>query len=159
MDLAAPLSATDIPSVLPPTVVTFALVVSGTVDTFDREAYAKSLGELLKVTRAHISLEVAAASVRVTAAIHANSEVNAAALVGTLRALTPAAASSSLGVQVLSVEQTVVCQPESSGSDGCLQSSPTPPTTIPVLSLPLAPPPPPIEDEREDKVNTEGITI
>jgi hypothetical protein len=159
MKISALLGATDIASVLPPTAVRFSAVVSGTVDTFDSEAYADSLVELLKVRRAHVSLVVAAASVRVTAAIHANSEADAAALVLTLSALTPAAASSSLGVRVEFVEEPVVCQAESSENDGCLQPSPPPPTTTPPPSLPFAPPPLPIKDEREDYVNTEGVTV
>ena len=58
-----------------------------------------------------------------------------------------------------SVEEPVVCQPESSGNDGCLPPSPPRPMTIPPPSLPFAPPPPPFEVEREDNVNTEGVTV
>ena len=128
---------------LPPTVVRFAVVVSGTVDTFDSEAYAESLAELLKVRRARVSLTVAAASIRVTAAIHANGEANAAALVGTLSALTPANASSSLGVRVEEVEEPVVCQFGINETGGCLQPPPPPPSSPPPSPSPSSPPRPP----------------
>merc|ERR1740130_141566 len=156
MEIAALLSNADIASVLPPTVVRVAVVVSGTVNTFDSEAYAESLAELLKVERARVSLVVAAASIRVTADIHANSEADTVALVATLRGPTFAAALSGLGVPVESVEEPVVCQVERNGNDSCLQPSPPPPTTVPAPSLPFAPPPPPFDDEREDNVNTES---
>merc|ERR1740130_1970160 len=159
MEIAALLSNADIASVLPPTVVRVAVVVSGTVNTFDSETFADSLAELLKVERARVSLVVAAASIRVTADIHANSEVDVAALVAKLRGPNFAAALSGLGVPVESVEEPVVCQVERNGDDGCLQPSPPPQTTTPPPSLPFAPPPPPFEDEREDNVNTEGVTI
>merc|ERR1719272_2747213 len=159
MEIAALLSNADIASVLPPTVVRVAVVVSGTVNTFDSETFAESLAELLMVERARVSLVVAAASIRVTADIHANSEADAVALVATLRGPTFAAALSGLGVPVESVEEPVVCQVERNGNDGCLQLSPPPPTTFPPPSLPFAPPPPPLEDEREDNVNTEDVTI
>merc|ERR1719272_580333 len=157
MEIAALLSNADIASALPPTVVRVAVVVSGTVNTFDGEAYAESLAKLLKVRRADVSLVVAAASIRVTADIHANREADAVALVATLRAPTFAAALSGLGVSVESVEEPVVCQVEHNGNDGCLQPAPPPPTTTP--PPPFAPPPPPFEDEREDNLNTEGVTI
>merc|ERR1719272_1534380 len=157
MEIAALLSNADIASALPPTVVRVAVVVSGTVNTFDGEAYAESLAKLLKVRRADVSLVVAAASIRVTADIHANREADAVALVATLRAPTFAAALSGLGVSVESVEEPVVCQVEHNGNDGCLQPAPPPPTTTP--PPPFAPPPPPFEDEREDNLNTEGVSI
>ena len=160
MGISALLGAADVASTLRPTVVRFAVVVSGTIDTFDSEAYAQSLAELLTVRRARVSLTVAAASIRVTAAIHAYGEADAAPLVATLSALTPKNASSSLGVQVRVVEQPVVCQAVSSETGGCLQLPPPPPPTTPAPSLPFAPPPPPIiVEEREENVSTESVTI
>ena len=141
MGISALLGAADVASTLRPTVVRFAVVVSGTIDTFDSEAYAQSLAELLTVRRARVSLTVAAASIRVTAAIHAYGEADAAPLVATLSALTPKNASSSLGVQVRVVEQPVVCQAVSSETGGCLQPSPSFPPPPSPSPLPLSPPP------------------
>ena len=100
-------------------VVRLAFVVSGTVDTFDSDAFAESLATLLGTTRSAVSLVVAAASVRVTAAVNANSAADATSLVATLGALTPTAASASLGVTIESVEEPVACDSSSSGSEGC----------------------------------------
>ena len=158
LGISALLGAAEVASALPPTVVRFAVVVSGTVDTFDSEAYAESLAELLKVRRARVSLTVAAASIRVTAAIHANGEADD--IVATLSALDTKNASSSLGVTIERLEEPVVCQDESSENGGCLQLPPPPPPTTPAPSVPFAPPPPPIiVEEREENVSTEGVTI
>ena len=100
-------------------VVRLAFVVSGTVDTFDSDAFAERLATLLSTARSTISLVVAAASVRVTAAVNAKSAADATSLVATLGALTPAAASASLGVTVESLEEPVACDSGSGGSEGC----------------------------------------
>ena len=122
-----PKGPTPPPATTSSSTVVFALVVSGTVETFDSHAFAESLAGMLNVTRASVSLVVAAASVRVTATINADNAADASALVDTLSALTPAVASSILGVTVESVEKPVVCNSESGGSDGCEDK--TEPTT------------------------------
>ena len=96
-----------------------AFVLSGSVDTFDRAAFTKSLATLLGVEPSAISLEVSAASVRVRATVNAESAEEAADLAATVDALDTETASARLGVTVESLEDAVACDSSRGGSKGC----------------------------------------
>ena len=100
-------------------VVRLAFVLSGSVDTFDRAAFTKSLAALLGVEPSAIALEVSAASVRVRATVNAESAEEAADLAATVNALKPDTASAELGVTVESLEDAVACDSSREGSKGC----------------------------------------
>ena len=99
--------------------VRLAFVLSGSVDTFDRDAFTKSLAALLGVEPSAIALEVSAASVRVRATVNAESAEDAADLMATVDALTPETASARLGVTVESLEDAVACDSSRGGSKDC----------------------------------------
>ena len=99
--------------------VRLAFVLSGSVDTFDRAAFTKSLAALLGVEPSAISLEVSAASVRVRATVNAESAEEAADLAATVDALDTETASARLGVTVESLEDAVACDSSRGGSKGC----------------------------------------
>ena len=99
--------------------VRLAFVLSGSVDTFDRDAFTKSLAALLGVEPSAIALEVSAASVRVRATVNAESAEEAADLAATVDALDTETASARLGVTVESLEDAVACDSSRGGSKDC----------------------------------------
>ena len=99
--------------------VRLAFVLSGSVDTFDRDAFTKSLAALLGVEPSAIALEVSAASVRVRATVNAESAEEAADLAAKVDALDTETASARLGVNVEVLEDAVVCDSSRGGSKDC----------------------------------------
>ena len=99
--------------------VRLAFELSGSVDTFDRAAFTKSLAALLAVEPSAIALEVSAASVRVRATVNAESAEEAADLAAKVDALDTETASAGLGVTVESLEDAVACDSSRGGSKDC----------------------------------------
>lgn len=116
--------------------VSFIAIISGTVEAFDRDAFASSLAFHLGVTSV-IDLTVAPSSIRVSAAISSTSHKEMVKMVRAIDALSadPAAASAALGVQI---ESLSVAQWTSTPLGSPLLPPPSPP-------LPSPPPSPPIE--------------
>ena len=125
------------------------VILSGTVETFDADAFASQLAGVLGVTIDDISLTVSAASVRVVATVRAAADDNdatAAAAVESVRAaaerlaLRPADEIST----ILNVTVEEIEQPE-------VQTVllPAPPIAPPPLGVAATPPPPPTGDDED----------
>ena len=126
-------------------------ILSGTVETFDADAFASKLAKELEVTADEVSLAVSAASVRVVATVRPaaaadDDDATAAAAVESVRAaaerlaLRPADEIST----ILNVTVEEVEQPE-------VQTVllPAPPIAPPPLGVAATPPPPPTGDDED----------
>lgn len=116
--LPAPAAPPPPPPMPPPytgQVLTWVLVVAGTVSTFDRTAFVIQLATYLRsmtqprllVEPSDIDLTVAAASVRVTARIRTRTPAAAETILRILPAQAPSALSQTLNVEVVSLESLV----------------------------------------------------
>ena len=93
------------------TAVSVTMVVAGSVDDFDEEAFRSKLAEVAGADVSAVSLQVSSASVRVTAVITPSSEAGLAEATTNLQALAnkpPEEASDVLGVTIESVDQPAV---------------------------------------------------
>ena len=88
--------------------LSFAVVASGTVDTFDKSAYAANLATLLDVDASLIELSVSAASVRVVATVTAGDMQAAQAMSSVLGGLNASTATAALGVSVATLEAPTI---------------------------------------------------
>ena len=133
--------------------VQLALTLAGTVDAFDQQGFRLGLAGVAGVALTAISLQVAAASVRVLTTIAVTGEAAAAALVLTLQAAiaNTTTLSAALGVAVESAADPVVTflvlprpSPPPLPPPPLPQSPPTyPPSPLPPsLPAPRLPPPP-----------------
>ena len=122
------------------TTITQTFVVSGTVEQFDRAAFAAALALAVGLPDAsHVSLAVSSASVRVVATLTVPPGVSASSVQAACAALAsdPAAASAALGVTIVSISSATVATEavpvEDETSDGEVAASAT--TTALVLGL------------------------
>jgi len=129
------------PPLAPGTVVqpaiTFVVVASGTIDTFNRDGYRAALASALGtsgVTAAMIELTVEAASVRVTSLIR--NPPAAASVFSRLQVITasPQRLSGALGIPIASIASSPIT---------ISVQAPLPPSQPPALPPPPAPPSPP----------------
>ena len=120
------------------------VTVSGTVETFDQEAFKAALGASVRVDREAISLNVTAASVKVVAtilvveeAVESDGNVHVGYAVAALQALArnPSAFSEAVGVAVEAVAPLIVWHRT--------VQMPLPPPPSPPSPSPLPFPPPP----------------
>ena len=133
-------------------------ILSGTVETFDADAFASQLAKELEVTADEVSLAVSAASVRVVATVRpaaaADDDATAAAAVESVRAaaerlaLRPADEIST----ILNVTVEEIEQPE-------VQTVllPAPPIAPPPLGVAATPPPPPTGDAEDGIADDESL--
>lgn len=120
--------------------------VAGSIDTFDSTSYRLALATRLRVPVSDIVLDVAAASVRVTAYVTAPaSPAGESSVVQSLGSLTPGAFSAELGVTVVALGtptvQTVSFTLPSPPPLVPPPSPPPPPTQPPPILPPVSPPP------------------
>jgi tetratricopeptide (TPR) repeat protein len=117
--------------------ITFVVVASGTIDTFNRDGYRAALASALGtsgVTAAMIELTVEAASVRVTSLIR--NPPAAASVFSRLQVITasPQRLSGALGIPIASIASSPIT---------ISVQAPLPPSQPPALPPPPAPPSPP----------------
>ena len=134
-------------------------ILSGTVETFDADAFASKLAKELEVTADEVSLAVSAASVRVVATVRPaaaadDDDATAAAVVESVRAaaerlaLRPAdEISTILNVTVEEIEQPEV-------QTVLLPALPIAP---PPAGVAATPPPPPTGDDEDDIADDESL--
>ena len=122
--------------------------VEGTVETFDRTAFARRLANHLRVHQSTVALEVTAASVKVTSTVTTDSAEAAQAAATSIEQLAtnPTAASAALGITVESIAAPIVTTDlllAPSPPPPLPRSPPVPPSSPPPLPLPT---PPIVED-------------
>jgi len=95
-------------------VVTFSMVISGSVSDFDRDSYKERLAATLSgVMTQDIIINIASASVSVIARIAIATDAMVNSTMSTLSAQTPESLSAALGVQVVSVMPPMLTRRES----------------------------------------------
>ena len=157
-------------------------ILSGTVETFDADAFASKLAKELEVTADEVSLAVSAASVRVVATVRpaaaaADDDATAAAAVESVRAaaerlaLRPAdEISTILNVTVEEIEQpevqTVLLpappiapppSPPPSPATPPSPPPPSPPPQSPPSDVAATPPPPPLVVDEDGPADEESL--
>ena len=134
-------------------------ILSGTVETFDADAFASQLARVLGVNVDNISLAVSAASVRVVATIRpaAADDATAAAVAESVRLVRAAAEELVLRPAdeistILNVTVEEIEQPE-------VQTVllPAPPIAPPPLGVAATPPPPPTGDAEDGIADDESL--
>ena len=134
-------------------------ILSGTVETFDADAFASQLARVLGVNVDNISLAVSAASVRVVATIRpaAADDSTAAAVAESVRLVRAAAEELVLRPAdeistILNVTVEEIEQPE-------VQTVllPAPPIAPPPLGVAATPPPPPTGDDEDGIADDESL--
>jgi len=140
-------------------VVIVRAILSGTVETFDADAFASQLARVLGVNVDNISLAVSAASVRVVATIRpaAADDATAAAVAESVRLVRAAAEELVLRPAdeistILNVTVEEIEQPE-------VQTVllPAPPIAPPPLGVAATPPPPPTGDAEDGIADDESL--